>query len=45
MAGLDIYGSETRKYTPNFIVLVDEGQGRPNVAGAMEATVITTCCT
>lgn len=30
------YGSETRKYIPDFIVLVDDGQGCPNDAGAMD---------
>ncbi len=37
--GLEVpyrYGSETRKYIPDFIVLVDDGQGRPNVAGARD---------
>ena len=30
------YGSEMRKYIPDFIVLVDDGQGGPNAAGAKE---------
>ncbi len=37
--GLEVpyrYGSEMRKYRPDFIVLVDDGQGRPNAAGAMD---------
>jgi type III restriction enzyme len=37
--GLEVpyrYGSEMRKYIPDFIVLVDDGQGSPNAAGAMD---------
>ena len=37
--GLEVpyrFGSETRRYIPDFIVLVDDGQGRPNAAGAMD---------
>lgn len=37
--GLEVpyrYGSETRKYIPDFIVLVDDGQGCPTVAGARD---------
>lgn len=37
--GLEVpyrYGSETRKYIPDFIVLVDDAHGSANAAGAME---------
>ncbi|MFZ5772136.1 MAG: BPTD_3080 family restriction endonuclease [Thermodesulfobacteriota bacterium] len=37
--GLEVpyrYGSETRTYIPDFIVMVDDGQGRPNAAGARD---------
>jgi type III restriction enzyme len=37
--GLEVpyrYGSETRKYLPDFIVRVDDGQGRPNAAEAKD---------
>ncbi len=37
--GLDVpyrYGSEMRIYRPDFIVRVDDGQGGPNAAGAMD---------
>lgn len=30
------YGSESRIYRPDFIVRVDDGQGRPNAAGARD---------
>ena len=37
--GLDVpyrYGSEMRIYRPDFIVRIDDGQGSPNAAGAMD---------
>jgi type III restriction enzyme len=37
--GLEVpyrYGSETRKYLPDFIVRVDDGHGRPNAAEATD---------
>ena len=37
--GLEVpyrFGSETRRYIPDFIVLVNDGQGRPKSAGAMD---------
>ncbi len=37
--GLEVpyrYGSETRKYIPDFIVIIDDGQGSANAAGAMD---------
>jgi type III restriction enzyme len=37
--GLEVpyrYGSETRLYRPDFIVLLDDGQGGPNAAGARD---------
>lgn len=40
--GLEVpyrYGSETRKYLPDFIVKVDDGHGRPNAEGAMAGEI------